>query len=335
MRILYVIPEFEEGGAEVHVLHLINELSKRGHEITLATSGGKLETQLPENVRVIHVPAERKNLFTVFYCAIKLSRLHKNFQWDIIHAHSRVPAWIAWILARLIHVKWLMTAHALYSLNVGLIPLRHADGVIYISQAVKNHLQNYMSKNSIIIPNGITPPKLRHKDFPHERIKFLTVGRLTRLKGIDVVLKALSGLKDYEWTLDILGEGSQREELERLSNELGLNDRVKFHGDTNKEKVELFMAEASCLLFPSYQEGMGLVVLEALALGLPVIASDLEALQELSSGELIPAGNVEKWSEAIENFIKDRVASPLNTNHIITIEEMTIKTEKYYSQILL
>ena len=335
MRILYIVPEFEEGGAEIHVLNLINALLKHDHEITLATTGGKLEAQLPEKVHVLHMPAERKNLFTIFYCAMKLSRLNKNFHWDIIHAHSRVPAWVAWLTSKFTGIKWLMTAHALYSLNPGLIPLKHADGVICVSEAVKNHLRDYLPSDYTVIPNGIILPKLRHKDFPHEHMKFLTVGRLTRLKGLDVVLRALAGLKNYEWTLDILGEGPQHEELEILSHELDLDQRVNFHGDTSKDDVDLFMAKSSCLLFPSYQEGMGLVVLEALASGLPVIASDLEALHEIAQGELIPAGDVGKWQEAIKKFMIEGVASPLSFDKVITIDEMAREIVEYYSQILL
>ena len=133
MKILYIVPGLDEGGAEVHVLNLIRELSERGHDITLASCGGRLEAELPENVRVIHVPSERKNPVTIIHSARVLSRLGR---WEIIHAHSRVPAWAAWVLSGLTRTPWLMTAHALYSLNAGLIPLRRADGLICVSEAV-------------------------------------------------------------------------------------------------------------------------------------------------------------------------------------------------------
>ena len=341
MNILYVMPGFDEGGAEIHVLNLIRGMSERGHNITLASSGGRLEAELPPSVKILHIPAHLKNPATIIYCALKIARLNIKYHWDIIHSHSRVPWWVSWLASRFTGVKWIATAHALYSLNPGLIPLRHSDGTICISSAVSRHLEKYLPADTVIIPNGIIPPSLRHKDFPHDEMRFLVVGRLTRLKGIDVAMNALAGLKGYEWRLDVLGEGGERGKLETLSESLGISGRVKFHGDKDKPEVERYMAESSCLLFPSYSEGMGLVVLEALSAGLPVIASDLEALREFSldntntkSGGLVPSGDVVAWRNAIERFILTGEASPLNPENIITIEEMTVKTEEYYEKVL-
>ena len=333
MRILYVMPGFDEGGTEVHVLNLIRGMTKRGHEITLASSGGRLEAELPPSAKILHMPADRKNPITIIYCALRLAVLQSKYRWDIVHVHSRVPAWVAWVMSKISGVKWIVTAHALYSLNLGIIPLKHSDGAICISCAVRNHLSGYLPPDNVIIPNGIIPPVLRHSDFPHDDVRFLAVGRLTHLKGLDVALKALAGLKGYSWTLDILGEGDERGSLESLAGTLGISGRVKFHGDKERNEVERFMAESSCMLFPSYSEGMGLVVLEALSVGLPVIASDLEALREFSHGELVPAGDVDRWRGAIERFILTGEASPLNAENIMTVDDMTIQTEEYYRAI--
>lgn len=331
MKILYILPGFDEGGAEFHVLHLIRELAGKGHTITLASGGGKLERELPEGVSVIHLPVWRKNVVTILYSAVRLARLSKVFHWDIIHAHSRVPAWAAWIVSKLTRTPWLMTAHSIYSHNPGLIPLKHADGLICVSEAVKHNLSDAgcLPERATIIPNGITPPKFTHM-YSGEAVRFLFVGRLTRLKGLDVVLQALSELCSYVWTLDVLGEGSQRAELEELSEGLGLHERVHFRGAVSNDNVGEFMSESSCLLFPSHSEGMGLVVLEALSIGLPVIASDLEALREFAEGELVPAGDSEKWREAIRAFLDSGTASPLTPDKIITVKEMACRTEKFY-----
>ena len=331
MRILYVLPGFDEGGAEYHVLNLIRELSLLGHDITLSSCGGHLERELPENVRIIHIPVQRKNVFTIIYSAFKLAGLHKKFHWDIIHAHSRVPAWAAWIASKLTRTPWLMTAHSLYSHNAGLIPLRHADGVICVSEAVRHNLAGYLPENVTVIPNGIHPPKFAHKYSGMDRLLF--VGRLTRLKGLDVVLRALAGLTGKKWMLDVLGDGPQRAELEELSASLGLSGRVNFRGAVSNDDVEEFMAFGSCLLFPSHSEGMGLVVLEALSLGLPVIASDLEALRDFADGELVHVGDVDAWRMAIEKFIDTGTASPLTPEKIITVQDMALLTEKYYTSI--
>ncbi|MBR1438015.1 MAG: glycosyltransferase family 4 protein [Synergistaceae bacterium] len=331
MKILHIVPEFEEGGVERYVVQLCNEQTAHGHEITLATAGGKLEKLLPsKNVKVLHLPVQRKNLFTGIYSAVKLFRLR---DWDIIHAHSRVPAWIAWAVSAMTKTKWIMTAHAPYSLNFGIKPLKHADGVICVSDSVRKELENFLPPNTVTIPNGVRTPKFlwEHKYFPENK-KFLYVGYLAKRKGLDVALKALGLLRDYEWTLDILGDGSQRKELENLADELGIKERVKFYGF--RDDTDEFMSRAACLLFPSYQEGLPLTVNEALAAGLPVLASDIEPLRPLSSGALIPAGDVSAWAEAIRNVIGGGSASPLSAEKLTSFSETAERIEKFYRRVL-
>lgn len=331
MKILHIVPEFEEGGVERYVVQLCREQANHGHELTLATAGGKLEKYLPQNhMNIIHLPVHRKNLITGLYCVFRLAALRG---WDIIHAHSRVPAWIAWWTSGITKIHWLMTAHAPYSLNAGIIPLRHADGVICVSDSVKEHLAKYLPPNSITITNGIRKPLFRWQGryFPGSN-RFLFVGYLARRKGLDVAIKALGRLKGYDWVLDVLGDGSQREELEGLVSELGISERVKFWGF--RDDAEEFMSRASCLLFPSYQEGLPLTVNEALAVGLPVLASDIEPLRPLAHGELVPAGDVDEWTQAIKNVLEGKPASPLSADSLPTFEETAQETENYYREIL-
>ena len=328
------MPEFEDGGVERYVIQLCHEQISHNHQVALATAGGKLEKFLPPQVEIIKLPVQRKNLFTGLYCAFKLAYLNKKiYSWDIIHAHSRVPAFIAWIAARLTKTKWLMTAHAPYSLNLGIMPLKHADGAICVSQAVYNHLQNFLPDKSITIANGAREAKYKwHENYNN---KFLFVGYLAKRKGLDTAIKALSELKNYDWTLDVLGDGSQRSELEELVNKLELGKRVKFYGF--RDDAEKFMSEASCLLFPSHQEGLPLTVNEALAVGLPVIASDIEPLRPLlrdeNSNNLIPVGDISAWCEAIQKFLDFKTSSNLDASKLTSFKDTALEVEKFYLNI--
>ena len=331
MRILHIVPEFEEGGVERYVLHLSREQIAHGHQVSLATAGGKLEPQLSPEVEVLHLPVQRKNLFTGLYCVHHLAQNIKK--WDIIHAHSRVPAWIAWWTSAITGLPWIMTAHAPYSLNAGITPLKHAKGVICCSQAVEDHLVGHLPQRALTIPNGIQKPN-RHwngKAFA-QNPKFLFVGYLARRKGLDVALRALGPLKEREWSLDVCGDGAQRQELETLVQELGMKERVTFHGF--RDDAEDWMASAGCLLFPSFQEGLPLVVLEALAVGLPILASDIEPLRPLASGTLIPPGDVDAWGKAIEKVLDGGPASPLSAENLTTFEEMADRVEAFYREVL-
>ena len=333
MKILHIVPEFEEGGVERYVVQLCREQVNHGHELTLATAGGKLEKLLPEAVKVLHLPVQRKNLITGIYCVKKLSKIYKKSCWDLIHAHSRVPAWIAWKLSNKLKIKWLMTAHAPYSLNFGIKPLKHADGIICVSASVKDSLQGYLPENTITIPNGVMTPEHKWcgKYFPENK-KFLYVGYLARRKGVDVALNALALLKNHEWTLDILGDGSHREELENLTKELGIDDRVKFWGF--RDDAEKFMSEAACLLFPSRQEGLPLTVNEALAVGLPVLASDIEPLKPLATGELVPVDKIAAWRSAILKVLGGGAASPLSVERLTKFSDTVLETEKFYEKLI-
>ena len=330
MNILHIVPEFEEGGVERYVVQLCHEQTHHGHTITLATRGGHLEKYLPESVRVIHLPVHRKNPFTGLYSAHVLAKFPA---FTIIHAHSRVPAWVAWRLSALTKTKWLMTAHAPYSLNAGIIPLRHADGVICVSEAVQHELSGYLPENTITIPNGIRKPKTSwHGRYFPENTRLLYVGYLSKRKGLNIALQALGNLKGCSWTLDVLGDGGQREEFEALTENLGLSERVKFWGF--RDDAEEFMSKAACLVFPSFQEGLPLTVNEALAVGLPVLASDIEPLRPLASGELVPAGDVSAWTNAIRSVLEGGAASPLRAERLTTFEETAQRTEDFYRKIL-
>ena len=330
MKILHIVPEFQEGGVERYVVQLCHEQANSGHTVSLATAGGHLESLLPKSMEVYHLPVQRKNPFTVLYSAHKLSMLHGL---DIIHAHSRVPAWVAWRLSALTRTSWVMTAHAPYSLNLGIIPLRHADGVICVSESVRQQLAGYLPANSLTIPNGIRKPraKWQGKYFP-DNTRLLYVGYLSQRKGLITAIHALGNLKVYAWTLDVLGDGSQREELEALVKSLGLTDRVKFWGF--RDDADEFMSRSACLLFPSHQEGLPLTVNEALAVGLPVLASDIEPLRPLASGGLVSPGDVPAWTEAIRRVLEGGESSRLSSEGLTTFEETAAKTEEFYRAIL-
>ena len=331
MRILHIVPEFEQGGVERYVIELSKEQVSHGHQVSLATAGGKLEAELPREVEVIHLPVQRKNLFTGLYCVYRLAQKHR--QWDIVHAHSRVPAWITWWTSALTGMPWIYTAHSTYSLNAGLTPLKHAKGVICVSDAVRKHLADYLPERTVTLTNGIRKPSCswEGRGFPgHTR--FLFVGRLARPKGLDMALRALGQLKDRPWTLDVVGDGPQRGEWEALTAETGLQDRVTFHGFRND--AEAWMARSACLLFTSYQEGMPLTVLEALSVGIPILASDIEQLRPLASGPLVPPRDAEAWRRAIEKVLDRGETSPLSAEKLTTFEETANRIEAFYREVL-
>jgi glycosyltransferase involved in cell wall biosynthesis len=311
MKILMILPEFEEGGVERHVLWLSTELSTLGNTVSIVTAGGRLEKKLPQEVRVVHLPVHRKNLFTAFFSAVRIAGIARREAFDLLHAHSRVPAWIAWWASRLSGKPWIVTAHDRYRKNAAIGPFLKADGAICVSEAVRSHLEGLLPVNSVVIRNGIPDPSARwqRREEPGP-FRFLFVGRLTRRKGLQVALSALSSVKASPWVLDILGDGPQRGELEAMTLALGLAERVHFHGF--RDDVGTWMASSDCLLFPSFDEGMPLTLMQAIRVGIPVLASRIDPVIELvgKSEILLAPGDVDAWAKRLAEIILDGNPAP-------------------------
>ena len=130
LKVMQILPEFHEGGVERHVLWLSNEMAEKGHEVLLVTKGGKLESHLDEKVKVWHLPVHAKNPVTAFFCAMSIATRAKKEGWDILHAHSRVPFWIAWWASCKGDVPWVATLHATFKHSRVLLPLKKACACI-------------------------------------------------------------------------------------------------------------------------------------------------------------------------------------------------------------
>lgn len=116
-------------------------------------------------------------------------------------------------------------------------------------------------------------------------LRLLNVNRLVPGKGVQYAIDALSRLpRTIDWTLDILGDGPLRGELEAMTRAAGLSERVRFHGHVSRTQVDDFYRQADVFLFPSIQEPSGAVIFEAMGWGLPIIGADYGGPQEHLAG---------------------------------------------------
>lgn len=142
---------------------------------------------------------------------------------------------------------------------------------------------------------------------PSKVIRFIYVGNLVKGKGVNFILEAVKSLTTQAWSFDIVGDGSEKQNLVDYCTHNSIDAKVTFHGAVAPEKVPLFLQNADVFVFASLAEGRPNVVLEAMAMGLPVIASAIPAVQELitdgDQGVLFPPGNVGKLREAMERMV--------------------------------
>jgi len=139
---------------------------------------------------------------------------------------------------------------------------------------------------------------------------FVVASRLVPMKGVEVLIKALDRIKSLPWTVSICGDGELSHSLKSLVQQRGLQSQINFMGRLNYEKVQTLIAHSTALIQPNLGvESFGMAVAEALALGVPVVCSDLPALNELVShqvqGLLTQAGNPDSLAQAIRRLIEE------------------------------
>jgi len=330
LKVVLLLPELQEGGVERHVLWLAAGLREGGDSVRVVSRGGKLVSELSPGVVHLALPVHAKNPLTGAACALALAARARREGWDLLHAHSRVPAWIAWWTSRLSGVPWVVTCHARYSLNAGLLPIRRARGAICVSEAVREHLRGRLPRETVLIPNGLPDPRARWGGSGGEP-RFLFLGRLSRVKGADLLPDLLEGLAGEAWSLDVVGDGPLRGELEGRFDAVGLSDRVRFWGE--REDADAFLARCACLLFPSRDEGMGLTLARAVQMGVPALASDLPAVREFVGGPtgLLPPGEISDWREALRRGLREGGFPSLPATRDFSLSGWVRATREFYA----
>lgn len=160
-----------------------------------------------------------------------------------------------------------------------------------------------------VIPNGVDlayyAPPTRQWNPP----RLLFVGRLVYQKGLDLLFKALGALKEYPWELWLVGDGPQRPRLEAFAEKYQIAARVRFENWLDGPALLEKYHQANLFVFPSRHEGMPNAVLEAMACGLPVVATRIAGNEELvvdgETGLLIPSENADALRQALEQLLAE------------------------------
>jgi len=187
---------------------------------------------------------------------------------------------------------------------------RNASAVIANSNGLRQLAHAFDSGFEIpVIPNGVDLETYQaaHRDWSPPRL--LSVGRIVHQKGLDLAMHALGGLKDLDWEWSIVGDGPQMPSLQSLAQELGIRDRVVFLGWQSRQQIVESYKESNVFLFPSRHEGMPNALLEAMASGLPVVATCIAGSEELvlegETGYLVPAEDIEALQGKLKTILSD------------------------------
>jgi GalNAc-alpha-(1->4)-GalNAc-alpha-(1->3)-diNAcBac-PP-undecaprenol alpha-1,4-N-acetyl-D-galactosaminyltransferase len=334
MRITFVSNSLSCGGAERVVCSLSEALLRRKHSISVVTLSN-LETDffaLPNEVtRVALNLIADVRAPTLILRARDAARRLRSMRRTFLSTRPDV------VISSLQHVN-VLTLLALAGTPCPVVVSEHSDPtmmscgrpwdelrritygrtakLVSVSRGVDQHFSWLPQSRRIVISNPL--PIVNHPDNPADVPAILnedgnwvmTMGRLSREKGFDVLLSAFARVAENNpsWRLMILGEGDQRPELERLTKSLGLRDRVALPGSIRNPFPVL--KQAKLFVLPSRHEGFANVLIEAMACGVPVVASDCpsgpsEIVRDGKNGVLVPSEDVTAMAAALARLMAD------------------------------
>lgn len=324
MKILFLITELNQGGAENCLYSIVRELS-RNPEYTVAVAALFGDGPVAANIRKLGVPVSILGCDSLL-SVHRLSGFAKSlnhFQPDILHTflfHANLYGKFLHLMNRNFS---LITSIRVAEKGRIVHPLLEALtwGLSDIHVCVSNRVSEFMNRRGIpsvrltVIPNGVdterfSPSPVRRRLSDRE-IRLLTVARLTRQKRLEDGIRILSNLAHtHPVTYTIAGSGEDEQRLRDECRKYGVANRVHFTGQVPHDRVPSLMAEADIFLLPSRWEGMPNALLEAAACGLPCVAYNVEGISEIlthnHSGLLIPPGNQKALAQAVASLIENR-----------------------------
>ena len=286
----------------------------------------------------------RALLVPFLFAALWWNIFKRRKQFDVVHAHWLIPQGI---VQSFFKMPYLVTGHGgdVTSLNQGVLKalkrrcLQRAGAVTTVSQQLKQVIEEICPGKAVeIMPMGCDTrefsPSYRKENFFGQNGKpvVLFVGRLAEKKGVTYLIEAM---KQVDAMLVIVGDGPLREQLEEQAKPLG--DKVQFLGAKTHDQLAEIYASADVFAAPSVRakdggvEGFGLVFLEAMASGLPIVASRSGGIPDLihngENGLLVEPGNVEELAGAIERVLENRdMRAELVTSGNKTVEFYDYRT---------
>jgi L-malate glycosyltransferase len=363
MNILYICNHLNPGGITSYLLTLASGMKRRGHCVSIASSGGeRLSRFLEEGISYIPLPLNTKKevglkLLLSFF---KASKFLREGPVDILHSNSRTTQVLAHLLSRRGGAKHIFTCHGFFKRRL----LRRffpcwPDAAIAISPSVKEHFIRDLGadeKKISVVHNGIDVEKFKAQS---SKLKVETkkalglkegpvigiVARLSDVKGHLYLIRAMPKvrLNFPQAQLLIVGDGKMKRELERAVRELGLAKSTVFLSSVS-DTAQVYPL-MDLFVMPSLHEGLGLALMEAMASGLACIGTQVggipSLIQDGRNGYLVKPADAQGLSEKILRVLSDpQQASSLGEQARVFIrenfsqEKMVTETEEVYSRCL-
>ena len=321
------MPKIQEyGNLKVHRIPYTNNINKQ------VLSDGFLPERLKSNSNRLNLI---KYLFNAFRSAI---RLHKKKNFNLIHSQWIFPSgFLGLVLKFMINRPLIVTIHGAGIFLMKKYPflkpflkltLKKADLIIFNSNHTKNETLKIYNKlkNKIVLHQGINIDRfqdLKEREFPKnelfkDNLVILSVGRLIERKGFKYLITAMKHVKKAHPNakLLIIGTGPEENTLKTLAKGLHLQDDVIFLGQVKGKYIPHYFTKSTLFVLPSIidrngdTEGLGIVLLEAMAAGIPVIGTDVGGIVDIidsdQDGFLVPQKNIKELINSINELLTDK-----------------------------
>jgi glycosyltransferase involved in cell wall biosynthesis len=328
--VLQVLPSLVTGGVERGTIEITQAIVEAGGSALVASAGGRLVAAIERaGGRHITLPLMRKDPYSIWRNAGLLATIIRAERVDIVHARSRAPAWSAWLACRRTGAHFVTTWHGTYGEGLPFkrrynSVMARGERIIVASRFIDRLVGERHGVDPArirLIPRGVDPAafdpgavsgervmrQLRSWRIPEHGPVVMMPGRLTEWKGQGVLLEAIArmGRRDVYCVLVGAEQGQPRfsQRLVARAAELGISERIRLAGECDDMPAALMAADV--VVHASTQpEAFGRVVVEAQALGRPVIAADLggpaETVEHGITGWRVPPGDPAILAEAIE-----------------------------------
>jgi len=311
MRILVLNYEFPPigGGGGRFSADLCRHLARFGHDLRVQTSWfrGLPAHEVHEGYEIFRTWAGRSQAHTctvpemaLFLATNIIPALRHAASWrpQILNVHFAVPTGVlAWLIRQTLGTPYVLSAqlgdvpggvpvqtdHLFRWVKPFTVPIwRDAAAVTVPTAEIAGLVQRAYGLPVHVIPNGVELEDLKPlAPAVHKPARLVFVGRFSAQKNLTFLLEVLEKLRDLEWRLDLVGDGPLRARLENLARRWGLADRIHFHGWVSPEGATAVMRRSDLLIMPSLSEGLPLVGLQALGLGLALATSDHRSFQDI------------------------------------------------------
>ncbi|MGJ8593512.1 MAG: glycosyltransferase family 4 protein [Aquaticitalea sp.] len=292
IKILYTIPNFNTAGSGKVVYDLAKGLNKERFEVSFACfykkgSFFKEVEALGFPIYLIRSTVPLRPYHNIFARLNTFKNFVKTHQFDIVHSWHWSSDWTEALAVRSSGVKWLYTKKAMgFDNKHWKIRSFMASFIVTINDEMRNYFPN--KKQQRLIPLGIdtnyyNPNIFTSKEKPREdEFNIVTIANLVPIKGIEILIRAVHLLKDKSVKLSILGDHNSDYgyELITLCEQLNLNDKVSFLG--KQMDIRPYLANSDLYVIPTLdkgrKEGMPMALVEAMAMGIPVLGSDISGI---------------------------------------------------------